>query len=131
MTDILRIQPPLAIAQLTKPGTIFSIDEKRLVWRGEFGDGEVDVQDYETGQLYRPLDPETGIRQVATVQFIQEAIAKGTFKVHVNADGTPHETDRVPRAELDRDEILATDAFAEARQILLIELSAAPGRSST
>lgn len=122
MTEILRVQPPLAIAELQKPGTIFSVEDKRLVWRGEFGEGELNVEDFDTGQLYRPQDPATGIRQVATVQWLQEAMAKGTFQVLVNADGSPHRADRAPKAEMDREEIVKIDPFAEARQILLQEL---------
>ncbi|MBX3595068.1 DDE-type integrase/transposase/recombinase [Sphingomonas sp.] len=125
MTDILRVQPPLAYAELQRPGTVFCVQDKRLIWRGEYGDGEINVEDFETGQLYRPVDPQTGIRQVATVQWLQSAIAFGDFQVIRNADGTPHETKRAPCAEMDREEILKTDAFAEARQTLLQRLYAA------
>ncbi len=130
MTDILRVQPPLAIADLQKPGTIFSVDDKRLVWRGELGDGELDIQDFSTGQLYRPLDPATGMRQVAKIQWLQAAMAKGDFKILVDADGRPHGSERVPQAELDREEILGIDAYAEARQTLLVELHARGVRRS-
>jgi len=119
MTDILRHQPPLHIAELQKPGTIFAVDDKRLVWRGEFGDGELNIEDFDTGQLYRPIDPSTGIRQVAQSQWLQKAIADGTFRIIANADGSKPEEGKPPRMERDRDETLKADPYAEARQTLL------------
>ena len=125
MTDIFRYQPPLLIAELQRPGTVFAVDEKRFVWRGEFGDGELNIEEFETGQLHRPVDPATGIRQVATVQWLQDALTKGTLRILVHADSSAPEATKGPPAELDRDEMLAYDPHAEARQILLQELHAA------
>lgn len=122
MTDILRNQPPLHIKELQNPGTIFEVDDRRFIWNGELGDGEVNVTDYLTGQLHRVIDPSTGLRQVAQAQWIQDAISKGTFRVIVDANGSPVAEAQPPRAELDRDEMLAIDPYAEARQILLQKL---------
>lgn len=123
MTDILSVQPPLAIAGLQKPGAIISVHGKRLIWKGEFGDGELNVEDFDTGQLYRPLNHETGVRQIATTQWLQNAMAEGAFEILTTHDGKPYQEERVPRPELDRSEILNIDPFAEARLTLLRELN--------
>lgn len=121
--DIQRQQPPLNIVGLT-PGAIVSVDGKKLVFRGELGDGDLNVQDYETGELYRPLDASTGMRQIATVHWLQDALAKGAFRVLVRADGSRTEPERAPVSEMDRDELLKYDPQAEARQVLLLDLAA-------
>lgn len=119
--DIERQIPPLNIAGLT-PGAIFSVDDKKLVWRGELGDGDLNVQDYRTGELYRPLDASTGMRQVATSTWMQDALARGVFKILLYADGTKPEAERARLSEMNRDELLKYDPQAEARQTLLLEL---------
>jgi len=126
--DIFRYQPSINIADL-KLGTIFAIGERRLVWQGELGEGELNVKDFETGELYRPRDESTGMRQIATNQLIQDAIAKGEFRILFDPAGEKHQPKPAAVSELDRDDLLKFDPYSEARQTLLMELfSAGAGR---
>lgn len=129
MTDIYRVQPELNIEDL-KPGTTFAIEDRKLIWRGELGDGEAHIEDFATGRMLRERDPLTGIMQIAAISCIQDAIARGVFRIIRHADGSIPVA-ATARPELDRGEILAIDPYSEARETLLNELKAAAAQRSS
>lgn len=123
MTDIYRVHPDVLIAGLVA-GARFAVDDQRFIFNSQ-EDGELNVTDYLTGKLHRVVDPATGIHQVATVRWLQDALADGSFRLLVDASSADKKPDRVPSANLDRDEILGIDPHSEARHELLTRLHAA------
>lgn len=119
--DIYRYQPGICLSEL-RPGVVFEVEDARFVFKGDLGDGALNIVSARTGELHRIRDEQTGIVNIATNEWIQTAIADGTFRIVADADG-PIVPLKAPKGELNRSEALEIDPMAEARHKLLLRLA--------